>query len=43
MRYERPKMEVIDLKEEIMTVLLESGDVPESGGELPEIDMSGEG
>lgn len=41
MRYEKPKMELLMRKENVLTVSLEPGDVTEGGG-LPEIDMSGE-
>lgn len=40
MCYETPEMWVIDMKENIMTVVIVSGDVNEDGN-LPNIDLSG--
>lgn len=40
MCYETPEMWVIDFKEDIMTVVIVSGDVKEDGN-LPNIDLSG--
>lgn len=41
MKYERPEMEIVELEEDILTVVIQSGDVTEDG-KLPGIDMSGD-